>query len=1010
MRLGLGNIVRAMDIEKHETKVVFLLLSQSFFIGIYSGALDIAANSLFLEKFPSEMLPKAFTISGIAGIVLTALYSFFQNRIGFKTLALLNLVVISAITILLWAGFKLDVGKGVSFAILVMLGPLIILSMLGFWGTAGRIFTLRQGKRLFGLIDTGQIVGIIISSYAIPVILSFGISTYNILLLCSGSVFVALLFQVYIAFGKNIFTSDTKPSKVKEERTSFFTLLKNRFVRLMAIFVGLSMVCAFFVYYSFLAVTKTRYPDATEFGQFFGFFTGTLMIVTLLLKTLVYNKFMKTYGLKIGLAISSVILIILTLLASVVGTFGGYKAEAGGFIFFFLVIVLSRLLSRTLKDSIEAPSFKILYQSVDKKNRYDVQSRIDGTVNEISALFAGVLLAVIGTLSFVSILHYSYVLFVLLSVWIMIAFRLYREYKKNLSSSLASSMINNPVNIMAEETAGTDAKETRLLWQEMDLYKLTKPLLYHQLVKESALPDKTTMQEWLHKLRTADTLDVKKNPKGHTSEEYLTQLMHSRYPEKRQEAAHIMATSIKPEFIPLLKVLLRDNFPDVRKEVIKVAAGYPDKEIMGLLAENLLQPLYSRDSFEALYKMGLESVDSLEQVFYRTGNDNRQLVRIIRLMGSIGGNKALKYLFPKLHHPSREVGIEATKQLKANNFHASEDDYSVPQALKSAIGIAAWNIAILQDLRDEEASDLLVSAIQEELEDSVNHVYNLLSLMYDRQSIEHIRQTLSSEGESAGYALELLDLIVAEDIKPILFPLFDDVSGTEKVKQLQDFFSLEKRDLPTALKDLLNRDRNFISLWTKACVLCELKRFSIPQIDDDIIALLFHPETLIYQLTAQLIAEVDRTKLDKVLDRLPENNKVLITAYFENLHEKQDVPFDYLITAFKTSSIFEKVPGRLLYSLISKLSPVVWPSLHRINQNKDEEICWLWIVYGKIEITTRQGNSTFGPDQFIDVSQYEIVSARTLELSHVYKLNASDYHMLLFDFPEVAQYFVFEMQ
>ena len=72
-----------------------------------------------------------------------------------------------------------------------MLGPLNILAMLGFWGTAGRLFTLRQGKRLFGLVDAGLVIGIIISCYAIPVLLSFKFESHNILLISAASVLVA---------------------------------------------------------------------------------------------------------------------------------------------------------------------------------------------------------------------------------------------------------------------------------------------------------------------------------------------------------------------------------------------------------------------------------------------------------------------------------------------------------------------------------------------------------------------------------------------------------------------------------------------------------------------------------------------------------------------------------------------------------------------------------------------------------------------------------------------------
>ena len=82
------------------------------------------------------------------------------------------------------------------FFVFIMLGPLNILAMLGFWGTTGRLFTLRQGKRLFGLVDSGLIIGIIISCYTIPVILSLNFESHNILLISSISVLIASVIQI----------------------------------------------------------------------------------------------------------------------------------------------------------------------------------------------------------------------------------------------------------------------------------------------------------------------------------------------------------------------------------------------------------------------------------------------------------------------------------------------------------------------------------------------------------------------------------------------------------------------------------------------------------------------------------------------------------------------------------------------------------------------------------------------------------------------------------------------
>jgi ATP:ADP antiporter, AAA family len=1001
------NIIKALEIEKQEVLPVFLLLSQSVFIGVFSGAFDIAGNSLFLEKFSSDILPKAFTISGVAGILMTALYSFFQNRIGFKTLASLNLVAISIATVLLWLGFRAHVGNWIYFAILVMMGPLIILSMLGFWGTAGRIFTLRQGKRLFGLIDAGQIVGIIAASYAIPVLLSFGVSTVNLLLLCTGAVIIALLFQVIIVFRKDIFTSDTRPPKEKTEMVGLIQLMKNRFVMLMAFFVALSMVCAFFVYYSFLAVTKMRYPDASEFAQFFGFFTGTVMVFTLLVKTLAYSKFMKTYGLRTSLVISPLVLMLLTVLACIVGAVGGYQLQAGGFLFFFLLIVLSRLLSRTLKDSIEAPSFKILYQSVDKKIRYNVQARVDGTVNEVSALFSGIALALLGMLSFINILHYSFTLIVLLATWAFVAFSLYREYKKNLANSLASAESRSNVPVM---TATNIPKSLGSI--PSDVYKLTQPLLYRQITKEFTGDNKLS-DDFFRTMSQGEKLDISKKAASVNPEGNLSVLVHSRIPADRQIAAATLRKKPDIANISFLKVLLRDNHTLVRKEAIITASRYPDREIYSLLAENLLQGIYARESFESLYALGEPVVDALEQAFHKTGNESWHLVRIVRLLGLIGGENVTRYLFSKLHHHLSEVSEAAAQQLKLNKFRAEgEDYYNIQQVLTKAIGVAAWNIGMRQNLRDGNAGEALLLAMDEETADATDHVFLLLSLMYDSQSIDYVKATLESGGgESSGYALELLDLLLAEDIKPMIFPLFDDISSVEKIKLLQDHFPLEKEDYQESIIDLLNRDLNNLDLWTKICALMELKEMSQLTITDDIIALLFHPEAIICQLAASIIYDGDRSILEQIKERLPESARQSLKSYFDNKPGKPiDLPHAILIH-FKKNNHFAKLKGGVLWNFIKKMERIVWIANTEIIPDDNLEFSWLWIAEGEVEIT-RNNNELIVAEagSFVDLSNTTVKRLKSRSQATTYKLNYMDYQAVLFDNPEIAHYLVLEKQ
>ena len=158
-----------LGIESGEESMVSMLLTQSVFLGIFFGAFDITAHSLFLSVFDEKMMARGYVVSGIAGIILTSLYSWFQTRMQFRNFAIFNLTFVTALTLILWLALILSPSEWMIFIVFIMLGPLNILALLGFWGTTDRLFSQDQGKRIFRLTDAGLIIGIIIISFTIPV-------------------------------------------------------------------------------------------------------------------------------------------------------------------------------------------------------------------------------------------------------------------------------------------------------------------------------------------------------------------------------------------------------------------------------------------------------------------------------------------------------------------------------------------------------------------------------------------------------------------------------------------------------------------------------------------------------------------------------------------------------------------------------------------------------------------------------------------------------------------------
>ena len=71
------------------------------------------------------------------------------------------------------------------------------------------------------------------------------------------------------------------------------------------------------------------------------------------------------------------------------------------------------------------------------------------------------------------------------------------------------------------------------------------------------------------------------------------------------------------------------------------------------------------------------------------------------------------------------------------------------------------------------------------------------------------------------------------------------------------------------LEDILNRDYNLLSLWTKACVLRYLPRINDNEMAESVVALLFSPESLLQEESVRLIARSDIKLYKSVYNRIP---------------------------------------------------------------------------------------------------------------------------------------------
>ena len=910
-------LYEALNIRNEEVKPVSLFILQSFFLGTFLGAFDVGANTLFLKVFEEAMISKAFAVSGLIGIILTSVYSFAQSRISFSRLASINLFVVFLITFLLRAGYFFSDTKWLAFGLFVMMGPLNIVAIVGFWGTVSRIFDLRQGKRLFGIIDMGQVFGVIICSWAIPFMVVKGFKVNNLLYISAISVFISFILQMIIG---TTYKAQLRTKTAKTvSKSNFLDTFKTPYIRTMALFVIFSLLVAFFVHFLFLSVSKSRFTEPDELAKFLGGLMGTLTFVSILIKTFVFGTIMKNYGIKISLLISPVIMALLIIGAALVGSAFGYTIESATFTFFFLLISLGKLFQKALKDSIEGPTLKMLYQSLDPSVRYEVQARVDGTINELAAFSSGIILMLLGFMSFFKLLHYTYVLLAIIIVWGIITFALYKGYRKTLQLTLLRSvrkgrthepetslMLNIsdiPFQIAIIEKSKPWTIETYLhnklkKTDEVELAYILKHIRETGLYK--LLPDIQKLKERFTSGDLVNELDLTINLLNQLHEysgniRKIKELISSRNFEERILAAKILGVSTSPEIKNNLTFLMRDMVPAVKKQAIRAAEGTRSKELISFLIDFLEKDQYAPLAHASLIGSGETGLEMLVQAYNRSMASNIFKERILKIIPETGSSISSSVLFSFLSLKSEFTHTILNGLIKLNFVADDKEKLNLHQKINEQAGICAWNLSIFHQCPPQSEIPYLKDELDNEYRKSIHNLFNLLKLLYDKNSIEAVLENLEAgTGQSISFAVELLDTFMDEDLKPYIVPLIEDVSVSNKLWVLENYFPLRTLNTVELLKAIINRDNNLIGKQAKIYALNAFNFIEKDRVSIDLIAQMFNADRILRQLSAQIIESNDRPKYLECRKRM---------------NDKFRVELDKLIQQFETTgiSVIEKI-------------------------------------------------------------------------------------------------------
>ena len=492
-------ITRFFDLRPGEARPViqsFLVLF--LLIGAHT-TLETARDALFLTKLPPKELNLVYIALAGLSFVVAALSTRLALRFGRRNALIGTLGIAAVATALL---HSMTPTPRVVMALYVFSGLVGAVLSPQFWLLAAQMFTSSQGRRLFGPIASGGVVGGVAGATTAAVLLAHHPVTSLLLVAAFAFIGTALLLTTLAlpADDDDLSSRFNLDDKAPAQAPSL-ALSQQPFVWRVALLVSLSTAAVLTVDYLFKSTAALKIPPA-ELGEFFARYYAVMNGVSLVVQLLVAGRIVR----RLGVAGATGVMPSLLLLG------GAASLATGGAL---LPVLGMRLVDGGLRHSLNRVATELLYLPMPTKVRERAKGLIDTVLSRsVQAVTAAVLFG-LGTVGVLSPKLLAGIVLVLCLCWTAVAAGLRRPYldlfRRALSrGTLALGVETTEIDVNAAEAlveamaspeplvvvAALDVLEQRnreKLIPALILYHDAEPVLFRALEIFGASP----RQDWI---------------------------------------------------------------------------------------------------------------------------------------------------------------------------------------------------------------------------------------------------------------------------------------------------------------------------------------------------------------------------------------------------------------------------------------------------------------------------------------------------------------------------------
>lgn len=712
------------------------------------------------------------------------------------------------------------------------------------------LFTLQQGKRLFGLIAAASAFGGVIGGLSIkPIEKLFG--TNFIILLCALALLGAYLILLLInkSYSSRLVYEEENPP-VETKKSLALRIKENKYIFFLFFIVAMTVFIDRSIDLLFNTEAARFFKNEGDLASFFGIFYAATDTLMLFVGAFVYNFILRKLGVIAALLLLPITAIILTLLP--LGAHFFYTF----FLVVFVLICFLKLFQDALNYGLNDQSVLLLFQPLNLSARIWGVTQNEIAVAPLAGSVIGLILMLISRNFGIHITTISQ-LVILCSVLILIALYFIKKlYKKQLVTALAKRTLINPnFEQIGKETIEILKKQLqKAIYPDQIIYilnlleKNNLPLFLEKIpevlkkdiseVKLYALKKveqyriqgaKKTVNDICSEETQEDILSAaylakaslephsalkkllfSKNPtvvssgliglikygtqeeKNFARQSVLELLKSSNVQEKKSAALALKEINIEQKS-ELLVHLLEDSDPEIKSLALESAHGMKEEKLFIPTVKCLSIAHASDKAFQTLLSMGAPFVNFLSKHFDTFPISLR--VELAKFLGFASKQEAIPLLKRLVFAEDKKVVTAAMQSLKKHGYQTDFEELA-----------PVWEKEVayfkkVQQLENELPNGFLEpvrSLLKREIAISQDRLLCCLAFLYPIDLILTAEAGLKSQNaDRQSYALELLiNTLDREDVKEII-PLLiykgeerelsSDISIEMAIKHLLDF-------------------------------------------------------------------------------------------------------------------------------------------------------------------------------------------------------------------------------